>query len=108
MLWFWVSPAGDGKYVTPHWGWDGMISLPRHLDVDTELLQILLYPVKELEVLRVSPPAVQETAMRLAVSNPHLSLIQSSPIYSPHLIPTSSSESSPSPHLVLIILTSSS
>eukprot|EP01043_Picozoa_sp_COSAG02_P010809 COSAG02_NODE_389_length_23251_cov_259.067640_1_plen_733_part_00 len=56
LLWFWVSPAGDGKFVTPIWKWDGMISLPRHLDIDLDLLQITLYPVEELNLLRVTPP----------------------------------------------------
>ena len=57
LLWLWVAPAGDGEFVTPFWGWDGMISLPRHLDVDLDLMQITLYPVKELELLRGKPVA---------------------------------------------------
>ena len=39
--------------------------MPRHLNIDPELLQILLYPVKELEMLRVSRPVAQQTAVRL-------------------------------------------
>ena len=35
-----------------------MISLPRHLDIDLDLLQVTLYPVKELERLRVTPPVL--------------------------------------------------
>ena len=35
-----------------------MISLPRHLDIDLDLLQATLYPVKELERLRVTPPVL--------------------------------------------------
>jgi hypothetical protein len=65
LLWLWVSPAGDGKYVSPHFGWDSMISLPRVVDVDPDLLQMTLYPVKELELLRFSPPLVQKNAMPL-------------------------------------------
>ena len=65
LLWFWVSPAGDGKYVVPKWGWDSMLSIPKHLDVDPELLQLTLFPVKELEVLRISPPVHQQTGLVL-------------------------------------------
>ena len=42
LLWFWVAPAGDGKYVVPKWGWDSMLSIPKHLDVDPELLQVTM------------------------------------------------------------------
>ena len=42
-----------------------MISLPRVVDVDPDLLQMTLYPVKELEFLRTSPPLVQKNAVPL-------------------------------------------
>ena len=42
LLWFWFAPAGDGKYVVPKWGWDSMLSIPKHLDVDPELLQVTM------------------------------------------------------------------
>jgi hypothetical protein len=25
LLWLWVAPAGDGKYVVPTWRWDSMV-----------------------------------------------------------------------------------
>jgi beta-fructofuranosidase len=77
LLWFWVAPAGDGKYVVPEWGWDSMVSIPRHLDVDTELMQITLYPVKELEVLRVLPPVHHQTGLQLAEGVTPLAGVQS-------------------------------
>ena len=63
LLWFWVSPGGDGEFVVPTWGWDSMMSVPRVLDVDPELLQITLYPVEELALLRSLPPVVPATTL---------------------------------------------
>lgn len=42
-----------------------MLSVPKQLDVDPELLQVTLYPVKELELLRRSPAVHHQTALSL-------------------------------------------
>lgn len=53
--------CAPGTGLTRAAGWQGLLTFPRVITYDSDLLQLVMLPVQELELLRVAPPLYNST-----------------------------------------------